>query len=119
VFLSSPLAPCPSFLSFFCSYVPRRIFFTQDIPLGDITAWKMFYGVSLFAFVLRSLRVLAIFRKLGLLVLVFQRMMVDVASWLVVFLIFTLSFSVLLYDAGNMLSLLDVVVLWKYFNTLQ
>ena len=46
-------------------------------------------------------------------------MMVDVASWLVVFLIFTLSFSVLLYDAGNMLSLLDVVVLWKYFNTLQ
>ena len=87
--------------------------------MGDITAWKMFYGVSLFAFVLRSLRVLAIFRKLGLLVLVFPRMMVDVASWLVVFLIFTLSFSVLLYDAGNMLSLLDVVVLWKYFNTLQ
>lgn len=65
------------------------------------TSWKFYYGVSLFFLLLRALRVLAIFQRLGLLVLVIIRMGQDVINFLVVFALFTLSFAVLLFDAGT------------------
>ena len=56
----------------------------SDIEIGTneefagITWWKFFYGLSLCALVFRSLRILSVFRSLGLLVIVTQRMMRDV-----------------------------------------
>merc|ERR1719261_487251 len=58
-----------------------RGFPDSDIEVGindewaGITWWKFFYGLSLFALVLRSLRILSVFRSLGLLVIVTFRMM--------------------------------------------
>ena len=69
--------------------------------LNDVIWWKFYYGVSLFFLMLRALRVLAIFRKLGLLVIITFEMFEDVFNFFVVFLVFALSFAVLLFDAGS------------------
>jgi len=77
----------------------------QPLVLGDywtgITWWKFCYGCSLFFLWLRFLRILSIFRSLGILVLVIFKMLRDMPGFLVVFCIFTFSFSSLLYGAGN------------------
>ena len=73
----------------------------------SISAWKLYYGFSLFLLVLRSLRVLSTFDKLGVLVLVMFKMIQDVSNFLVVFFIFTLNFAVLLFDAGTAKPYLD------------
>jgi len=75
--------------------------------LSGITGWKFCYGVSLCFLVLRALRILSMFHSLGLLVIVFLRMLKDVSNFFVVFLIFTLSFSVLLLGSGDPRGLID------------
>ena len=72
---------------------------TDDVSeVGSISppGWRICYAISLFFFIVRILRVLAIVRKLGLLVLICRRMCVDVAYFLVVFLVLVFAFASLL-----------------------
>ena len=72
-----------------------------------ITLWELMYGCSLFFLCLRALRILSIFRSLGLMVIVTFRMMVDVNKWFVVFVIFAFSATMVLVGMGNPRSIVD------------
>ena len=80
---------------------------TADMSTWRITLWKLMYGCSLFFLCLRALRILSIFRSLGLMVIVTFRMIVDVYKWLVVFVIFAFSATMVLVGMGNPRSIVD------------
>ena len=80
---------------------------TSNGSTWEITLWKLMYGCSLFFLCLRALRILSIFRSLGLMVIVTFRMMVDVNKWFVVFVIFAFSATMVLVGMGNPRSIVD------------
>jgi len=81
--------------------------FLGDASAGEAvgspaTPWKLLYGLSLCASILRGLEVISVFSaRTGLLVVVIRRIMPTVVRWVVVFGFFVFAFSTLLFGAGD------------------
>ena len=79
-----------------------------DVVGSPVTLWKLLYGLSLCALILRGLEMISIFSaRTGLLVVVIRRIMPTVMRWVVVFLLFVFAFSTLLFGAGDPRGILD------------